>query len=78
LRPALLAATAAAGYDLVIVDPDRSLADQGPFDVLLHKIRTAGERAARGKVGANGPLLFFFVLSTSVVLTHLFSLQPSL
>lgn len=49
LRPPLLAAAAAAGFDIVPVTPTLPLASQGPFDALLHKIRTpewAAELAA--------------------------------
>ena len=42
LRPGLLAAAARAGFDLVPVSAAAPLAEQGPFDALLHKIRTPG------------------------------------
>lgn len=42
LRSPLLAAAAAAGFEIVPVRADVSLASQGPFDALLHKIRTPG------------------------------------
>jgi len=42
LRPKLLATAAAAGVTIKVVNFGQPLADQGPFDVLLHKIRKKG------------------------------------
>lgn len=44
LRPKLLATAAAAGVAIKVVHFGQPLAEQGPFDVLLHKIRQTGGR----------------------------------
>ncbi|KAG1362025.1 inositol-tetrakisphosphate 1-kinase 5 [Cocos nucifera] len=38
IQPSLVALAADRGIDLVPIDPARSLADQGPFDCILHKL----------------------------------------
>jgi hypothetical protein len=42
LGPKLIAAAANVGIDIVCVEYGKPLKDQGPFDVLIHKIRTPG------------------------------------
>ncbi len=45
LRPTLLETAAAAGVIIKVVHFGQPLAEQGPFDVLLHKIRRKGAAA---------------------------------
>lgn len=39
LTPRMLHTAAANGIELVLIDYTRSLLDQGPFDVIIHKLR---------------------------------------
>lgn len=45
IQPSLLSRAAARGMDLVPVDASRPLAEQGPFDLLIHKLYGHGWRA---------------------------------
>lgn len=51
LRPTLLETAAAAGVIIKVVHFGQPLAEQGPFDVLLHKIRRKGGAALFSALG---------------------------
>lgn len=42
LSPELLQQAFHAGIDIRAIDPDRCVAEQGPFDIILHKCRDQG------------------------------------
>ena len=42
LKPKLLELADSAGLDLIPINPDQPVEDQGPFDIILHKARSQG------------------------------------
>ena len=42
LKPKLVELADSAGLDLIPINPDQPVEDQGPFDIILHKARSQG------------------------------------